>query len=80
MEDKKELTVEQALLRLEEIVKRLENGGETLDASLALYEEGIGLLRHCSARLDAAQARVRVLSGRTEEGAPSWTPFAEEEA
>lgn len=38
-------TFEQALARLEGIVERLEGGEETLEASLRLYEEAVGLWR-----------------------------------
>ena len=52
--ENKPLNFEQAMTRLEEIVRALENGSATLDESLKLYEEGIGLVRTCSAKLDEA--------------------------
>ena len=52
---------EAALARLEELVKTLEEGGTTLDASLAAFEEGIGLVRLCTEKLSAAEQRVKVL-------------------
>ena len=53
---------EEAIARLEEIVHLLESGNAPLDASLALYEEGVALVRLCNARLDNAQQRVKMLS------------------
>jgi exodeoxyribonuclease VII small subunit len=44
--------------RLEETVRRLEEGGLTLDESIALYEEGMDLARRCQALLDHAELRV----------------------
>jgi exodeoxyribonuclease VII small subunit len=44
--------------RLEETVRRLEEGGLTLDESIALYEEGMDLARRCQALLDQAELRV----------------------
>lgn len=79
MTKKQEMTFEEALLRLEEVVRLLETGGETLDRSLALYEEGVALVRLCSARLESAEQRVRQLSGTAEDGAPVWKPFVNEE-
>ena len=49
-----DLPFESALKRLEEIAGKLENGQATLDESLALYEEGIALIRHCNEQLNSA--------------------------
>lgn len=57
-----ELTFEQALARLDEIVRSLENGQTKLEDSLALYEEGIALVRLCNERLDTAEQKIRQLS------------------
>ena len=57
-----ELSFEAALSRLEEIVRRLESGSAPLDESLALFEEGVGLVKLCNARLDSAEQKVRLLS------------------
>ncbi len=57
----KELSFEEALARLEKIVERLEAGKSTLDGALADYEEGVALLRHCNAKLDAAEQRVQAV-------------------
>lgn len=61
MATKKNVTFEAAMARLEEILRALESGSEDLDTSLKLYEEGIGLIRACSDRLEAAELRVRTL-------------------
>ena len=45
-------TFEEALARLEEIVRALESGQSKLEDSLALYEEGIRLSRACNEKLD----------------------------
>ncbi len=50
---------EEALERLEKIVERLESGESDLEESLALYEEGERLSRHCLERLQAMEQRVR---------------------
>ena len=52
---------EEALSRLEEIVRLLENGKGGLDESLAAFEEGIGLVKLCNEKLVKAEQRVRVL-------------------
>ena len=56
------MTFETAIARLEEIVHMLESGSAPLDVSLALYEEGVSLVRLCNQRLDNAQQRVKILT------------------
>ncbi len=58
-----ERSFEEAVARLDEIVQRLETGNIALEESLNLFEEGIGLAKYCSARLDAAEGRLQVLMG-----------------
>ncbi len=44
--------------RLEEAVSKLEQGGLTLEESLALYEEGMDLARRCQELLQGAELRI----------------------
>jgi exodeoxyribonuclease VII small subunit len=55
------LAFEDALKRLEEIVRQLESGEAKLDNAIKLYEEGTQLRQQCTARLDAAQARIEAI-------------------
>ncbi|MBQ4137120.1 MAG: exodeoxyribonuclease VII small subunit [Clostridia bacterium] len=57
----KNLSFEQALARLEEIVGLLDNGSAPLDKSLELFEEGAGLVKLCSSMLDNVEQRVKIL-------------------
>jgi exodeoxyribonuclease VII small subunit len=52
---------EDALGRLEGIVKDLERGELSLEGSLARYEQGIRLARFCSEKLEEAEKRIEVL-------------------
>ena len=54
-------TFEEAIKRIEEIVKSLDDGTAELDRSLELYEEGIGLVRLCSTMLDNAEKKIKIL-------------------
>lgn len=56
-----ELSFEQSLTRLEEIVRVLERNDLDLDAALRLFEEGIGHLRTAGAALKTVDARVQQL-------------------
>ena len=53
---------EEALTRLEEIVRKLECGDLSLDESLKAFEEGIRLSGFCSRKLDEAERKVEVLT------------------
>lgn len=55
------MTFEQAMKRLEEIVKQLENGDAALDKSIALFEEGTKLSAYCSTLLDQAEQKVSIV-------------------
>jgi exodeoxyribonuclease VII small subunit len=59
-----DMTFEDALRALEQVVARLESGDVPLDESISLYERGEELRKHCQARLDAAQARIeKIVAG-----------------
>ncbi len=47
--------------RLEETVSRLDEGGLTLEQSLALYEEGMKLAQRCQELLSQAELKVTKL-------------------
>jgi len=68
---------ETALKRLEEIVKKLENGELSLDSALQLFEEGIKLSRFCHTRLEEAERRVEILL-KSSSGQPRAVPFESE--
>jgi len=56
-----DLNFEKALIRLEEIVNKLENEELSLDESLKAFEEGIGLYRLCSRELSEAEKKVSLI-------------------
>lgn len=58
-----EPSFEKALAELESIVAKMEDGGLSLEQSLAAHKRGLELAKQCRERLDAAQHQVRVLEG-----------------
>lgn len=56
-----EIKFEEALGRLEEIVKTLERGDLPLEDSLKIFEEGVGLSKTCLKLLDNAEKKVEIL-------------------
>ena len=59
---KTEMTFEEALKCLEEIVHILENGSAELEQSLTVFEEGIRLVKFCNEKLDNAEQKVKILT------------------
>lgn len=60
-----DLTYEEALTELEQIVEVLEGEQNPLDDAMKLYERGQALVTHCGALLDAAQLKVQKLAGES---------------
>src|SRR5215216_4479303 len=54
-----ELTYEEALAELEEIISALEDEQNRLDESIKLFERGQKLAAHCGALLEAAELKVK---------------------
>ncbi|MBR3369250.1 MAG: exodeoxyribonuclease VII small subunit [Rhodobacteraceae bacterium] len=71
-----EMSFEEALRALEDIVTRLERGDVPLEQSITLYETGAKLKKQCEERLNAAQMRVEAIR-LSENGTPDGTePFS----
>ena len=71
MKTETDMTFEQAMERLEQIIRQMESGEESLEASMALFEEGNRLARQCGGMLEQAEQKVtRLISVETGEEAP----------
>ncbi|HVJ93919.1 MAG TPA: exodeoxyribonuclease VII small subunit [Labilithrix sp.] len=70
-----DLTFEDAVKRLSEIVQKLERGDLPLEESLLLFEEGVRLSRASQDKLDSAQKRVEELLGFDRDGKARTAPF-----
>ncbi|WP_163848152.1 exodeoxyribonuclease VII small subunit [Pseudooceanicola aestuarii] len=57
-----EMSFEQAMKELEGVVTQLENGEVALEQSIALYERGALLKKHCDAKLAEAEEKVRLIT------------------
>ena len=58
-----EPSFEKALAELESLVAKMEDGGLSLEQSLAAHKRGLELAKQCRERLEAAQQQVKVLEG-----------------
>ncbi len=68
-----DLSFEDALERLEQLVGKLEGGELTLEDSLQTFEQGTALIRLCAERLEAAELRISELEQRR--GGPVERPL-----
>jgi len=73
--DPKGMSFEAALGELEEIVEQLETGETDLDGSIAAYERGVALKKHCAEKLKEAELRVEKIEAGAGGGAEGAAPF-----
>jgi exodeoxyribonuclease VII small subunit len=71
----KPISFEQALASLEQVVHDLEDGQIGLAESLARYESGIKLLKHCYGLLEGAERKIELLTGVDADGNPILEAF-----
>src|ERR1700728_1215399 len=69
---------EKSLVRLEEVVKRLESTELSLDEAMKLFEEGVKLSRECQKQLEEAEGRVEILLKKAD-GKIAAEPFEAED-
>lgn len=72
MTDIAEMSFEAALNELEKIVQQLESGRAPLQESIAIYERGEALKRHCETLLKQAEARIEKIT-LARDGTPTGT-------
>ncbi len=74
----KEINFEEAILKLEAEVKRLEGGNLSLDESISAFEEAVKLVKLCNEKLENAERRVRLLT-EASDGSITDIPFVRED-
>jgi exodeoxyribonuclease VII small subunit len=72
----KQMSFEEAIAELEQLVNRLDSGEVSLEDSIALYERGAALKQHCEAKLRAAEEKVEQIT-LDAQGKPAGTRSAE---
>lgn len=72
------LSFESAMAELETIVRDLETGKSPLDQSIAAYERGVALKKHCEKKLREAQSKIEKITVNND-GKASAAPFEERE-
>ena len=69
------MTFEEALAALEQVVGQLEGGQVPLEQSIALYERGDALKKHCDAKLGEAELKVEKIVAGDDGDAKDATSF-----
>ena len=72
MSDVDQMSFEEAMKALEQVVSQLERGDVALDESIALYERGAALKARCEAKLKEAEEKVAKIT-LGDDGAPKGT-------
>lgn len=70
-----QMSFEEAMAALEQIVARLESGRVDLESSIAIYERGAQLRQHCEAKLRAAEMKVEQIVKSAGADAITTKPF-----
>ena len=69
------MSFEEAMAALETVVNQLEGGQVPLEQSIALYERGDALKKHCEAKLGEAELKVEKITAGADGAATGSTPF-----
>jgi exodeoxyribonuclease VII small subunit len=72
--DVSQMSFEDALAELEQIVRGLEGGQQKLEDAITAYERGAALRKHCEVKLAEAEARVAAIV-RTADGSLTTRPL-----
>ena len=67
-------SLEEAMKRLEAVVAEMSAEGLSLEKALALYEEGVALVRICNTELETAERKINMLK-MSADGEVAEAPF-----
>ncbi len=56
------MTIDETLEKLNGIIQQMESGGQSLEESLASFEEGIRLIKSCNQQIDKVEKKIKILS------------------
>ncbi len=70
-----DMSFEQAMAELEQVVRKLEDGEVALEESILLYERGDALKKRCEKQLQAAEEKVAAITTDASGNASGTKPF-----
>ncbi len=63
---KKNSTIAENIVEIEEVVAKLESGEHSLEESFQLYEEGLKLVKSCTSKIDKVEKKIITLQEGSE--------------
>ena len=72
------LTFEEAMDKLEQIVSEMERGGIPLEQMMSKFEEGAKLAKYCQEKLAGLKKKMEILTRRPD-GSTAWSDMSGEE-
>lgn len=75
----KNMSFEQSMQRLEQIVRAMERGDVALEESLKLFQEGTELVASCAKLLDNAEMQIQKVV-KSADGTPVMEVFSDDDA
>ena len=72
------LTFEEAMDNLEQIVSEMERGGIPLEQMMAKFEEGAKLAKYCQEKLAGLKKKMEILTRRPD-GSTAWSEMSSDE-
>ena len=73
------LTFEEAMDQLEQIVSEMERGGIPLEQMMSKFEEGAKLAKYCQEKLAGLKKKMEILTRRPD-GSTAWSDMSGDEA
>jgi exodeoxyribonuclease VII small subunit len=77
MAEKKKMSFEEALARLDTIVEEMESGEMALDAMISAFEEGQMLVKECNQKLSEVERKIEKVVKAGADGGET-VPFEED--
>ena len=62
MSEKQEVTLEEKLAEIEEIIHKMEEPNISLDTSFGLYQTGVNRLKECNQMLDEVEKKMQIIN------------------
>lgn len=63
MDNEEQMSFEQAMGRLEQILQQMDHGELPLDDAIRYFQEGLEYIRICQQKLEAAEGKLKILNG-----------------
>ena len=63
-----EMSIEETLKELENIIEKMEDRNSTLEETFSYYEAGMKMVKACSEKIEKVEKKIKVLSEEGQDG------------